>query len=112
MSDDRRMNTHSSGRVGEIDADATPLQKVRQGEGRDSRDASKGPNAMRSLIVVVVTLLSAIYLINPTAGIFELIPDNLPLLGNLDEAGAMVLLISGLRYLNIDIARLFERKTP
>jgi hypothetical protein len=83
-----------------------------QDEDSGSRDASKGPNAMRSLIVIVVTLLSAIYLINPTAGIFELIPDNLPLLGNLDEAGAVVLLLSGLRYFNIDVARLFDRKTP
>ena len=34
-----------------------------------------------------------IYLVNPTAGILEFIPDNLPLIGNLDEAGATALLI-------------------
>lgn len=41
-------------------------------------------------------VLSALYLINPTAGIIELIPDNLPLLGNLDEAGATILLLKSL----------------
>ncbi len=42
--------------------------------------------------------LGAVYLINPTAGLFELIPDNLPVIGNLDEAAAVLLLISCLAY--------------
>lgn len=48
-------------------------------------------------------LLSLIYLINPTAGFFELIPDNLPFLGNLDEATAMALLLASLRYYGLDL---------
>lgn len=43
------------------------------------------------------TIIAAIYLLNPTAGIFEWIPDNLPIVGNLDEAAATALLIYGLR---------------
>ena len=38
------------------------------------------------------------YLVNPTAGFFELLPDNLPLLGNLDEAGAVLLLTNVLTW--------------
>jgi len=64
---------------------------------------------VRTMLVLVVMALSAIYLVNPTFGVFELIPDNLPLIGNLDEAGAVVLLLAGLRYFNIDLARFFER---
>ncbi len=36
---------------------------------------------MKSLIVAILGLLSILYIINPTAGIFELIPDNLPFVG-------------------------------
>jgi hypothetical protein len=36
--------------------------------------------------------ISGVYLFNPGAGILELIPDNLPVAGNLDEAGAAFLL--------------------
>jgi len=36
--------------------------------------------------------VSGIYLFNPTAGVLELIPDNLPVVGNLDEAGTAFLL--------------------
>ena len=34
-----------------------------------------------------------LYILNPGLGIFELLPDNLPVLGNLDEAGATALVI-------------------
>lgn len=45
------------------------------------------------------SLLGALYILNPGAGVFELIPDNLPFIGNLDEAAAVTLLISCLRAL-------------
>ncbi|HVS17830.1 MAG TPA: hypothetical protein VMT18_04455 [Planctomycetota bacterium] len=51
---------------------------------------------MAALLGVV---LSLIYVLNPTMGVFELLPDNLPGVGNLDEAGATAILIFGLRYL-------------
>lgn len=47
----------------------------------------------------VGVLASLIYILNPGLGIFELLPDNLPGIGNLDEAGAAALLIFGLRFL-------------
>lgn len=44
-------------------------------------------------------VFSTIYMLNPDAGIFEPIPDVLPFVGNLDEAGVMVLLLKSIRAL-------------
>ena len=63
------------------------------------------------IIVDVLGAFSAIYLFNPTAGFLELIPDNLPIVGNLDEAAAAALLISCLSYFGLDLGSLFGRKT-
>jgi uncharacterized membrane protein YkvA (DUF1232 family) len=49
---------------------------------------------MKSKIVAgIVAVLSALYLLNPGFGIFDLLPDNMPGIGNLDEAGVTALLI-------------------
>ncbi|MBG0770074.1 MAG: DUF1232 domain-containing protein [Anaerolineaceae bacterium] len=40
--------------------------------------------------------IGVIYLLNPTAGVFELIPDILPGIGNLDESIAVMLVIAGI----------------
>ncbi len=68
-------------------------------------------NLINSLIVGGLGLISAIYLFNPGAGFIELIPDNIPIIGNLDEAAAVTILISCLAFFGIDIGRLFGRKT-
>ena len=47
-------------------------------------------------------LLSTLYLLNLSAGIVE-IPDNLPIVGNIDEAAATAFLLACLRYLGIDL---------
>lgn len=44
-------------------------------------------------------LVGVIYLLNPSAGVLELLPDNLPVVGNLDEATATILALGALRYL-------------
>ena len=36
--------------------------------------------------------IGIIYILNPTMGVFELIPDNLPIVGNLDEGAAAILI--------------------
>jgi len=64
----------------------------------------------KSIVVIVTGLFSLLYILNPGAGIFELIPDNIPLIGNLDEATAVVIFISCLRYFNIDISNYFNRR--
>ena len=43
--------------------------------------------------------MAGVYLLNPTAGVLELLPDNLPVLGNLDEGAAAALLIFCVRSL-------------
>lgn len=52
-----------------------------------------------SLAAASGVALGALYILNPTAGVLEILPDNLPGIGNLDEAGATALLILCLRYL-------------
>ena len=42
---------------------------------------------------ILVALFCIVYLLNPTLGFFELIPDNIPWIGNLDEATAAILLV-------------------
>ena len=64
---------------------------------------------LNHLLVAVAGLLSLIYLLNPGAGVIDLIPDNLPILGNLDEAAAAALLISCLAYFGLDITALFRK---
>ncbi len=65
---------------------------------------------MKKIGVFLLGLFAALYLLNPTAGIFELIPDNLPLIGNLDEAAAVALLLMCLRYFGYDLPNLFSPK--
>ena len=64
---------------------------------------------MRSLLVVSLMLLAGVYLSNPTAGWIEFIPDGAPFVGNLDEAAATALLLSGLRYFGLDVTGLMDR---
>ncbi len=65
---------------------------------------------MRGFIVFCIGVLSAMYLFNIGAGFIELIPDNIPLVGNLDEAGATALLIMCLGYFGIDLTNIFKKK--
>lgn len=47
---------------------------------------------MKPWMVYVAAVLGVIYMINPTAGLLEFIPDNLPIIGNLDEGVAAMLI--------------------
>ena len=64
---------------------------------------------IKNILVALTGIISLLYLINPGMGVFELIPDNLPVIGNLDEAGAAVLLIAALKYFGVDLTRFFMR---
>jgi hypothetical protein len=46
--------------------------------------------------VYLFTIIGIIYILNPTAGILEIVPDNLPFIGNLDEGAAFVAIWYGL----------------
>ena len=64
---------------------------------------------IKNILVALAGIISLLYLINPGMGVFELIPDNLPIIGNLDEAGAAVLLIAALKYFGVDLTRGFVK---
>jgi len=55
-------------------------------------------------------LVSAIYLANMGAGFVELIPDNIPVAGNIDEVLFTLLLIYCLRRLGIELPHLRSRE--
>jgi uncharacterized membrane protein YkvA (DUF1232 family) len=42
--------------------------------------------------IYILAILGLIYILNPGAGVIELIPDNLPIVGNLDEGAAFLLI--------------------
>ncbi|MFN2129465.1 MAG: hypothetical protein ACK2VD_02990 [Anaerolineae bacterium] len=66
------------------------------------------PTWARALAWATIAL-GSVYMINPTAGIFELLPDNLPVLGNLDEAAILFLMYSAMRYLGMRLPEFIER---
>jgi len=47
-------------------------------------------------LIYLLSAVGLVYLLNPTAGLIELIPDNFPLVGNLDEAAAGLFLWQGI----------------
>lgn len=49
-----------------------------------------------SWLVYILALIGVLYILNPTLGILELIPDNLPIIGNLDESVAVMLVLAGI----------------
>ena len=65
---------------------------------------------MKNILIALAGLLSFIYLLNPTMGIFELIPDNIPFIGNLDEATATMILLAVLRHFGVDLTKFFGNR--
>jgi uncharacterized membrane protein YkvA (DUF1232 family) len=66
---------------------------------------------MKNVLVAAAGILAALYLLNPTFGMFELLPDNIPFIGNIDEATASMVLLAVLRYFGLDLTNLFKRKS-
>jgi uncharacterized membrane protein YkvA (DUF1232 family) len=65
--------------------------------------------SMKKTAIFLLGLFCLIYLLNPGAGIFELIPDNIPIIGNLDEAAALTILLLCLKYFGIELPDYFRR---
>ena len=63
-----------------------------------------------SIIVGLFGAVGAVYLLYPSLGVFELIPDAVPVFGSLDEAAATMLVFSCLAYFGVDIGGIFGRK--
>ena len=64
---------------------------------------------MKNIIIACMGIISALYLCNIGVGLIEIIPDNVPFIGNLDEASAVVLLLMCLRYFGIDLTKILEK---
>lgn len=64
---------------------------------------------MKKTGIFLLGLFCLIYILNPGAGIFELIPDNLPIIGNLDEAAAVATLLMCLSYFGITLPDFLRR---
>lgn len=62
---------------------------------------------MKKILIAAISIISGLYLLNPGFGLFEFIPDAIPLVGNLDEGAAAFLLLSSLAYFGIDVRDMF-----
>jgi len=62
-------------------------------------------SAAKKLSALVGAVLSGVYLMNLGAGVIELGPDNAPMVGNLDEVIATIVLLRCLTSLGIDTKR-------
>jgi len=47
-------------------------------------------------LVFTLSAVGVVYILNPTLGVFEFLPDNLPIIGNLDEGLAYLLVYYGI----------------
>lgn len=65
---------------------------------------------LKEFVIIIVAIIAGIYLLNPTFGYIELIPDNFPIIGNLDEAGAVAILVNTFGYYGFDMTKLYGRK--
>jgi uncharacterized membrane protein YkvA (DUF1232 family) len=59
----------------------------------------KQPSRLKTLGYSGMIILCVIYLLNPTSGVIELIPDVLPIVGNIDETAVASLLILSIQKL-------------
>jgi len=47
-------------------------------------------------LVYTLAIIGIVYILNPTFGLLELIPDNLPIIGNLDDGVAVMFILTGI----------------
>ena len=64
---------------------------------------------MKDIMVILAGFVSFVYLINPGAGFLEIIPDNFPIIGNLDEAAACAVILAAFRYYGMDLTAFLGR---
>jgi len=75
---------------------------------QSTEQPEKKRGCLGSAVALAVLIVSGIYILNPTAGI-DLLPDNSPLIGNLDEAFFVVVFLSALAYFGLEIPLLSRR---
>lgn len=76
----------------------TPLDKVKEGPSGFVKALTEplSKHGWPVWLVYALALIGVVYLLNPTAGVLELIPDVFPGIGNLDESVAVMLIIAGI----------------
>ena len=70
------------------------------------------PLLVRMLVAGTMTgigMIGFLYLIFPTLGIIELIPDAMPFFGNIDEAAATAMVLMTLSYWGVDVTSIGRR---
>lgn len=76
-----------------VSCGATIARVMPNSGGAEAKDGFTGNISATNILIAGVCI---VYLINPTAGLLELIPDNIPIIGNLDEAAAVTGLLMAL----------------
>jgi len=64
---------------------------------------------IKEMFIIGLAGIALLYLLNPTAGFLELLPDNIPFVGNLDEATATLILLNTLRHYGLDLTKIFGK---
>lgn len=65
---------------------------------------------LKNTAYLISGLLSAVYLSNIGAGIIEFIPDNIPVVGNLDEIIATIIFLKSVAYFGLGSSSLLMPK--
>ena len=78
------------------------------GEDKNMQDANAQKTCLGSCAALFGIVISTLWMLNLGCGVVE-IPDNLPIIGNLDEAFFMIVLLSSLAYFGIEIPFLRNR---
>jgi len=60
----------------------------------------------KNVVVLLLGVVSLIWLLNPP--LLGTLDDNIPFIGNLDEAAAALILINCLKYFGFDLTRMFQ----
>ena len=55
-----------------------------------------------------ILILGGVYMLNPTFGV-DILPDNLPIIGNLDEMTIVLMMLGSLNYLGIQLPEFISR---
>ncbi len=64
----------------------------------------------KEMFVLALAAVAALYLVYPSLGVFELIPDAIPVIGSLDEASATLILVNTFRYYGLDLTKLYGKR--
>ncbi|MEM7800042.1 MAG: hypothetical protein AAF633_12695 [Chloroflexota bacterium] len=75
---------------------SSSLQDVTRNSNGSFLTVPLSQRGVPKFIVYLLSLIGFVYIINPGFGLIELIPDITPIVGNLDEGGAFMLLWYGL----------------